>query len=431
MLIVCPASLTKQWKEEMRYKFSRSFEIYNRDFTPEFMDEMRMRECVIASLDLAKRDEHLAMLVQASTWDVVIFDESHRLGKGERGEQTDRYKLARALRDKTASMLLLSATPHQGKSKRFGALLELARPDLKAEIQTLEINPEIVGDVIIRNKKSKVTDAEGNLLFKGHDTLRFVAEKNEFMDLADRALTAYLSAGYRASHSSSDKRTGRAIGFVMSTYRKLASSSVAAILVALERRLQRLITGEMNPNIVINFDEDFEGDDTLTENEMLSNTPAFFDDEVGQLQNVLSRVRNALINDSKLDTFLDEIAGPLIKQGQNLLIFTEYRATQDYLREKLLSRFPELNNIELINGAMSLDNKMESVFRFNESESKILISTEAGGEGSTCKMCRAMVNYDLPEPQSAGSTNWPLVSLWPRETVQVINMQTVITTIKH
>ena len=140
-------------------------------------------------------------------------------------------------------MLLLSATPHQGKSKRFGALLELARPDLKAEIQTLEINPEIVGDVIIRNKKSKVTDAEGNLLFKGHDTLRFVAEKNEFMDLADRALTAYLSAGYRASHSSSDKRTGRAIGFVMSTYRKLASSSVAAILVALERRLQRLITG--------------------------------------------------------------------------------------------------------------------------------------------------------------------------------------------
>ena len=73
VLIVCPASLTKQWKEEMRYKFSRSFEIYNRDFTPEFMDEMRMRECVIASLDF-KRDEHLAMLVQASTWDVVIFD---------------------------------------------------------------------------------------------------------------------------------------------------------------------------------------------------------------------------------------------------------------------------------------------------------------------------------------------------------------------
>lgn len=425
ILIVCPASLTRQWKEEMRYKFARSFEIYNRDFTPEFMDEMRSRECVIVSLDLAKRDEHLAKLVQSGTWDVVIFDEAHRLGKGESGEQTDRYKLARALRDKTASLLLLTATPHQGKSKRFGALLELARPDLKSEIQTLDINPEIVGEVIIRNKKSKVTDAEGNLLFKGHDTRRFVAQKNEQMEVADRALTAYLRAGYRASRSSSDKRTGRAIGFVMSTYRKLASSSVAAILVALERRLQRLISGELNPNISINFDENGEEDDSLTENEVLSSVPAFFEDEVGQLQNLISNVRIALRNDTKLDTFLDKIVSPLIYENQNLLIFTEYRATQEYLREKLLAKFPALEKIELINGSMSLDDKMESVFRFNEGESKILISTEAGGEGLNLqKSCHVMVNYDLPwNPSRLVQRIGRLYRYGQEKRVQVLNLQ--------
>lgn len=425
ILIICPASLTKQWKEEMRYKFSRSFEIYNRDFTPEFPDEMQSRECVIASLDLAKRSEHLVMLMQAGRWDVVIFDEAHRLGKGERGEQTERYKLGRALRDRTASMLLLTATPHQGKTRKFAALLELARPDLKTDIQTLEVNPEIVGEILIRNKKSKVTDADGNLLFRGHDTVRVLVDKTDAMDAADKALTDYLHAGYRAGRSASDVNKGRAIGFVMSTYRKLASSSVAAILIALERRLQRLVTGE--PNQPISLDEmlDVDGDDELTQNELLSDAPLFFDDELLQLKNVISKVKKSLNFDNKLDIFLSQIVYPLIKENQNLLIFTEYRATQEYLKSKLQSVFPNIGDIELINGSMSLDHKMESVFRFNQGESKILISTEAGGEGLNLqKSCHIMVNYDLPwNPSRLVQRIGRLYRYGQSKRVQVINLQ--------
>ena len=139
ILIVCPASLTRQWKEEMRFKFSRSFEIYNRDFTPEFTDEMQNRDTVIVSMDLAKRDDHLSMLLNAGTWDVIIFDEAHRLGRSETGQQTSRYRLAAALQGKTSCLLLLTATPHQGKTQKFAALLELVRPDLKADIRNLEI----------------------------------------------------------------------------------------------------------------------------------------------------------------------------------------------------------------------------------------------------------------------------------------------------
>lgn len=134
VLIVCPSSLTKQWKDEMRAKFGRAFEIYHRDFRPEYADEMRLRENVIISLDLAKRDEHLARLIEAGFWDVIVFDEAHRLGRSETGEQTECYALAHRLRDRTHSLLLLTATPHQGKTRRFAALLELVRPDLLPEI---------------------------------------------------------------------------------------------------------------------------------------------------------------------------------------------------------------------------------------------------------------------------------------------------------
>ena len=426
ILIISPASLTKQWKEEMRFKFGRSFEIYNRDFVPEFADEIQGRDHVIASLDLAKRDDHLAMLLQAGTWDVIIFDEAHRLGKGESGEQTARYKLAMALRDRTASLLLLTATPHQGKTRRFAALLELVRPDLRHEIRTIEMNPEVVSDIIIRNKKSRVTDADGKLLFRGHDTLRYVAQKNAAMEAADAALTEYLRKGYQASHYTDDKTVGRAIGFVMTTYRKLGSSSVAAIQIALERRLHRLITGEKNPKIPMNFDDDTEGDDDLSQNSLITDIPLFFDDEISQLKNLIHLVKVARQDDNKLSTFLEEIVTPLLSRGQKLLIFTEYRATQEYLKCRLQHEFPRLGGIEIINGSMSLDEKMESVYQFNDGVSQIMISTEAGGEGLNLqRSCHVMVNYDLPwNPSRLVQRIGRLYRYGQLKRVQVINLQT-------
>lgn len=197
VLVICPSSLIRQWKDEMRSRFGRSFEIYGRDFTPEHVEEMRLRDNVIVSLDLAKRPEHLAMMVAAGNWDAIVFDEAHRLGKSETGEQIERYASARALRDLAQAFLLLTATPHQGKTRRFAALLELVRPDLEAEIATLAMNPEIVGEIIIRNRKSTVTDAEGRLIFRGHDTRRFSVRPSSEMVRANAAVLRYLNDGYQ------------------------------------------------------------------------------------------------------------------------------------------------------------------------------------------------------------------------------------------
>lgn len=424
VLIVCPSSLTKQWKDEMRAKFGRAFEIYHRDFRPEYADEMRLREHVIVSLDLAKRDEHLARLIEAGFWDVIVFDEAHRLGRSETGEQTERYALAYKLRDLTHSLLLLTATPHQGKTRRFTALLELVRPDLLPEIRTLEMNPEVVGDIIIRNRKTRVTDAEGNLIFRGHDTLRHMVIPSPEMREADKALRRYLSEGYRASAGAKDRMIGRAIGFVMTTYRKLASSSVAAIERALERRLGRLQDIDAASAMAIPSEEQLEGDDNLTETGPIGEVGAFFADEASEVQAVLKLIRVARRSDAKLQTFLSEVVSPLLAQDQNLLVFTEYRATQAYLAEAIAQAHPGVQ-VTTIHGSMSLDEKTKNVRAFNSREAQVMVSTEAGGEGLNLQdACHIMVNYDLPwNPARLVQRIGRLYRYGQTRRVQIINLQ--------
>ena len=424
VLIVCPSSLTKQWKDEMRAKFSRAFEIYHRDFRPEYADEMRLREHVIISLDLAKRDEHMTRLIEAGFWDVIVFDEAHRLGRSETGEQTERYSLAYKLRNRTHSLLLLTATPHQGKTRRFAALLELVRPDLLPEIRTLEMNPEVVGDIIIRNRKTRVTDAEGNLMFRGHDTLRHMVIPSNEMREADKALRRYLSEGYRASAGAKDEMIGRAIGFVMTTYRKLASSSVSAIERALERRLGRLQDIDGTSAMAIPSEDELEGDDNLAETGPIGEVGAFFADEASEVQAVLKLIRVARHSDAKLQTFLSEVVSPLMAQDQNLLVFTEYRATQAYLAEAIAQACPGVH-VTTIHGSMSLDEKMKNVRAFNSREAQVMVSTEAGGEGLNLQdACHIMVNYDLPwNPARLVQRIGRLYRYGQTQRVQVINLQ--------
>jgi superfamily II DNA or RNA helicase len=423
VLVICPSSLTRQWKEEMRGRFGRYFEIYGRDFIPEHVEAMRLRDNVVISLDLAKRPENLAMLVAVGHWDAIVFDEAHRLGKSETGEQTERYALARALRDRAHAFLLLTATPHQGKTRRFAALLELVRPDLESEIATLAMNPEIVGEIIIRNRKSTVTDAEGRLIFRGHDTRRFSVRPSPEMVRANAALLRYLNEGYRASNASKDKTLGRAIGFVMTTYRKLASSSLAAIERALEKRLVRLESGGSSPAAVLS-EEDLEDRDDLLDLSPVGSLGAFFDDEAEQVRAVLSQIRAARATDTKSEVFVTQILQPLLQEGQSLLVFTEYRATQDYLRETIAKAMPGVV-CRMINGSLGLDEKTDAVRAFNAGEARVMISTEAGGEGLNLQeACHVMVNYDLPwNPSRLVQRIGRLYRYGQTRRVQVLNLQ--------
>jgi ERCC4-related helicase len=394
VLIVAPAGLTRQWRDEMQYKFDEMYDIYGRDFVVDDAARWRGRDKVIISLDLAKRDDHLQMLRAAGGWDVVVFDEGHRLTRHEGGHRSERYRLAEALRRDADAFLLLSGTPHQGYTDRFKGLLDLVRPDLKRQIASLEANPEIVGEMILRNRKSTVTDAEGRLIFQGHEVHRVPIEPSRETMRFQRLLHDYLQRGYKVRDAGGTK--ARAVGFVMVTYRKLASSSIAAIEGALRRRLERL-TGEalLETGPIIDLEDLMEGGDDQDDLDAVAPATQFFADEEAMLHDLLAAAAKCRLADEKLRLFLEQVVDPLVAQGKKLLVFTEYRATQTYLEEAIQRRFPQ-HSVTMINGSMSLDAKLAAIRSF-QGGAMFMISTEAGGEGINLQDgCHVMVNYDLP-----------------------------------
>ena len=402
VLVVSPAGLTRQWQDELKYKFDQTFMIYGRDFNIHDHEHWKRYDHVIVSIDLAKRENHMEIFRQAGGWDIVVFDEGHKLTRHASGERADRYKLAEMLRPMSDGFFLLSGTPHQGYVDRFISILELVRPDLSQQIHTLRFNPEIVSDLILRNRKSEVTDADGQFIFKGQDIHRIPVKPSRETLRFQKLLDEYLRHGYRSGEKGGS--TGRAIGFVMTTYRKLASSSIAAIGRSLQLRLEKL-SGELNEykedglERELTLDDLSEGGDDQDDLAMsIPSTGAkeFFAHEREMIEGLLEAAKAVYQNDEKLQMFLNEVVAPLVEKGEKLLVFTEYRGTQTYLKEALEDQFPEVGEIELINGSMGLDEKLKAISAFNES-AQFMVSTEAGGEGINLhESCHVMVNYDLP-----------------------------------
>lgn len=404
ILLITPAGLTRQWQEEMHEKFGLGdFQIYGHHFHIHEPREWKMHDHVIASIDKLKQESHLELLLQADAWDLVVFDEAHRLSRRQYGlhyDTSERYNLALSLRrsKKARSILLLTATPHQGMQDKFISLLELLRPDRKNDFALLSLKPVLLQDMVIRNYKADVTDSEGNFVFHGKSTIALEVPVNQQSIDFDQALQDYLRKGYQAGKNKG--YSGNAIGFVMTVYRKLAASSVAAIRRALYRRLSRLENDILDEMIQSNFieDERFQGElEEFTVSSDQDSREEFFDGEIELLKLLITRVEQLINHDDKLSRFMDTLLKQLLKDNPNekILIFSEYRATQEYIKEAITAQFGE-DKVVLLHGGLSHDERRDVIGQF-DNDAQFLISTEAGGEGINLQRhCHIMVNYDLP-----------------------------------
>ncbi|MFN4252365.1 DEAD/DEAH box helicase [Deinococcus sp.] len=403
VLLVVPAGLTRQWQAELRTRFGLTQAvIYGQDFEISDPAQWPLFEVVIASVDRLKHERHLELARQSGRWDLVVFDEAHRLSRSLNGltyRTSERYRLAATLRALTENVVLLSGTPHQGDLDRFEALLELLRPGpvWRERIARLRLEPQLLAGLVIRNRKADVTDAQGNFIFKGKVTRAVTAPQNEPEEVFDRALRRYLRHGYDASR---ENQKAIAIGFVMTIYRKLAASSVAAIQGALERRLRRLQRQEQDDPArpaPARPDEPDDSSPFVESEEQVGGTRSeFFSGETEMLRGLIELARGLRAHDTKLHAFTQTLIGGILagNPDERVLIFTEYRSTQDYLVQTLNGFAP--GRVDVIHGGQTLEERAAAIAHF-EGAGQFLVSTEAGGEGFNLqRRCHVLVNYDLP-----------------------------------
>lgn len=417
-LVVAPAGLVSQWASELRSHFRADFRVVQPagfaalrqvEGLDETVNLWSRQDRVICSLDSVKpldgrrgwsreqlaryNRERFEDLVSAG-WDLIVIDEAHRLGGST--EQVARYRLGEALAQAAPYLLLLSATPHQGKTDAFRRLVGLLDPEALPGDEA--VRRQDVDPYVIRTEKRRAIDADGNPLFKARSIRLEPVAWNRGRQ-AQRQLYEDVTEYVREGYDRARREKRGAFGFLMILMQRLVTSSTAAIRRALERRLEVLQLPEGQLSLFPEPDrEDWESLDAQEQMDLL--LPARIEglaSERTEVERLLSLARQAeaLGPDVKAEALLDwirrlqrEEEDPALK----VLVFTEFVPTQEMLAGFLRDRgFP----VACLNGSLDLEERL-SVQRAFREEAQILVSTDAGGEGLNLQFCHVVVNYDLP-----------------------------------
>lgn len=412
ILVVCPTGLVTQWSIEMEEKFGEKFRI----ILPEDYDTIRkitdnddvygQFDQVISPMDsikpLEKRigwteerieqynEERIYSIIN-SGWDLVIIDEAHRVA-GSTGEVA-RYKLGNLLAAASPYLLLLTATPHNGKTEPFLRLIRLvdekAFPNMKAVVK------EQVAPYVIRTEKREAIDNNGNLLFKNRNThiveLHWDERHSQQRKLYEM-VSSYVSKNYNKALRNRGKNMW--VIFLLIMMQRLVTSSTTAVRQSLQKRIKILEEQAFRYEsmteaafVEIDLEENME--------EAIAAISMDIKSEIEDLNQIVAVAQQAEYQylDVKVEPLLS-IVDDIFAEDRNrkLIIFTEFVATQQYLSKLLKDRG---YSTSLLNGSLSIEERNLVLAEFRE-ETNILISTDAGGEGLNLQFANYMINYDLP-----------------------------------
>ncbi|MDL2279495.1 DEAD/DEAH box helicase family protein [Desulfovibrio sp. OttesenSCG-928-G11] len=435
VLIVAPTGLVTQWQMEMRNHFSETFfPLYPGAFAPYHycypeQNVWSLHQQMICPLDSVKPldsrrgwsreqvDDYNRWryfdLITAG-WDMVIIDEAHRLAGST--DLIARYKLGQGLAEASPYVLLLSATPHQGKSDGFQRLMNILDPATFPDAES--ITRERVAPFVIRTEKRKAIDDKGDPLFKPrHTRLLGIAweERHRPQQELYEAVTEYVRNGYNQALLENKRH----LGFLMLLLQRLVVSSTRAIRATLERRLEVIranIAADLEPQAegsatqANEFGFEFlqslgkEDLDTLYDMDgqsmldgLLSLRRESLRDEEEKVSALLKQARQCEQSgqDAKVEALFAMLYQLQAEEGEadlKCLIFTEFTATQDMLREFLEARGI---SVVTLNGSMGQEERIKAQEAFR-STTRVLVSTDAGGEGLNLQFCHVVINYDLP-----------------------------------
>lgn len=412
ILVVCPTGLVTQWVSEMQEKFHEKFQV----ILPSDYDTIRRLtdnddvygqfDQVISPMDsikpiekhagwseekVEKYNEERIYAIINSGWDLIIIDEAHRVA-GSSGEVA-RYKLGNLLAQASPYLLLLSATPHNGKTEPFLRLIRLL--DADAFPNAKSIVREQVAPFLIRTEKREAIDNNGNLLFKNRITHLVTIswdERNNLQRELYEMVSSYVAKTYNKALR--NRKKNMCLIFLLIIMQRMVTSSTAAIRQSLERRLnvlleQRTCVGNLREEDLdeLNIEDGVE--------DALEAISLDMELEIEELKQIISLAKQAQFQnqDAKVEPLLNEIDAILSEdRTQKVIIFTEFVATQTYLQELLVNRG---YTVTILNGGMSIDERNAAMQEFKTSTS-IFISTDAGGEGLNLQFANIIINYDLP-----------------------------------
>ncbi|HKZ86418.1 MAG TPA: helicase-related protein [Anaerolineae bacterium] len=416
-LVVAPKGIVLQWVEEMRTHFRETFRLIQPADLMAFertawdTNPWERFEQAVVSMDAVKpieerrgwTAEQVARHNQtrfedllAAGWDLIVVDEAHRIAGSS--ESVARYQLGKGLTAAAPYLLLLSATPHSGKSDAFRRLMNLLDPDDFP--LTIDLDRERVAPYVIRTEKRRAVDADGRPLFQPRHTrllpVQWGAPHRLQQQLYD-AVTEYVRDGYNRARL--EKRN--AVGFLLLLMQRLVASSTRAIRAALERRLDVLRQAQDDGTPADDLREWeaewLESDSQEQLDEIIARAAQAREDEREEVERLLSLARQceAARPDAKAEALLDlltqlerEESDPALK----FLIFTEFVSTQAMLGEFLADRG---YSVVCLNGSMDLDERRQAQRDF-AAEARVLLSTDAGGEGLNLQVAHVAINYDIP-----------------------------------
>ena len=433
-LIVAPGSLVEQWQDEMVEKFGLGFDPVTRDQIEASItgNPFVERNRLIVRLDMAARSEELkAKLGAAPDWDLVICDEAHRMAASYFGgevKETQRHKLGKLLGTRTRNLLLMSATPHNGKEADFQLFMGLLDADRFEGRFREGVRKADVSDMIRRLTKEELYRMDGTPLFPERRayTACYALSPEEVQ--LYQAVTAYVREEMNRADRTGDGTRRNSVGFALQILQRHLASSPAAIHRSLERRRKRLEERLREERLLrdaggrlartpalpsIDPDEIDEApgkEQEAAEEEIVdlataAQTLAELEAEIAILKDLEERALQLKLSgrDAKwreLESILDEpiMLDAATRLRRKIIIFTEPRDTLEYLAQKIGARIGDPAAIVVIHGGIAREARRAAIAAFNSDPVvRVMIANDAAGEGVNLQRgAHLMVNYDLP-----------------------------------
>lgn len=427
-LIVTPGNLAEQWQDELYRKFNLRFEILTNDKMESAVTGnvfMEMNYC-IARLDKLSRNELLQEKLKITDWDLIVVDEAHKMSAtvwGGEIKYTKRFQLGRLLSSITRHFLLLTATPHNGKEEDFQLFMSLIDPD-RFEGAAHSSNHSIdVSDVMRRLVKEELLKFDGTPLFPERRAYTVNYDLSPKEAVLYDAVTEYVQDEFnRADKLTNDHKN--TVGFALTILQRRLASSPEAIYQSLRRRRERLenrlaeerigkkaASYRAEMDLTDDYDEDDlpsdefeEMEENVADQASAATTIIELEEEIKILKRLEHMANEVRVSGEdrkwdELSKLLQDNESMFSPDGQRekLIIFTEHRDTLRYLTDKIRSLFGHDEAVVTIHGGMLRDErrKVEELFK-QDKDVRILIATDAAGEGINLQRAHLMVNYDLP-----------------------------------